>query len=102
MSMRRSWRFPRDAVSAMEWRRSAKLALLPLLILPAGCGRGILDPQGPIGAANRQILFNALEIMLVIVVPTLIAAVGFAWWYRESNTKARYRPDFAYSGQIEL
>src|SRR6266851_170417 len=39
--------------------------------------------------------------MLVIVVPTIIAILIFAWWFRASNTRARYRPDFVYSGGIE-
>jgi len=77
-------------------------ALAGLTILLGGCSGGVLDPKGPIGAANSLILINALEIMLVIVVPTIIAALVFAWWYRASNTRARYRPDFVYSGQIEL
>ena len=59
----------------------------------------MLDPQGPIGAANRLILLNALGIMLVIVVPTIIAILIFAWWFRASNTRASYRPDFVYSGR---
>jgi len=48
------------------------------------------------------ILFNALAIMLVIVVPTILATLLFAWWYRASNTRARYRPEFVYSGRVEL
>ena len=40
--------------------------------------------------------------MLVIVVPTIIAALVFAWWFRASNHRARYRPGFVYSGQIEI
>src|SRR5262249_13729754 len=75
------------------------LVLLPVL---TGCSGGVLDPKGPIGASNRLILINALEIMLVIVLPTLAPALLFAWWYRASNARARYRPDFAYSGQLEL
>ncbi len=67
-----------------------------------GCSGGVLDPKGPIGASDSLILINSVEIMLVIVVPTIIAAVAFAWWFRASNTRARYRPGFAYSGQIEL
>lgn len=62
----------------------------------------MLDPQGPIGAANAKILLNALGIMLVIVVPTIIAILAFGWWFRASNTRARYEPDFVYSGGIEL
>lgn len=63
---------------------------------------GVLSPAGPVGAAERVILLNSLAIMLVIVVPTLIAAVAFAWWFRASNTRARHLPDWAYSGRIEL
>ena len=76
-------------------------SLLALLLL-AGCSGGVLDPQGPIGAANAKILLNALAIMLVIVVPTIIAALAFAWWFRASNTRARYQPEFVYSGGIEM
>jgi cytochrome o ubiquinol oxidase subunit 2 len=68
----------------------------------AGCSGGVLDPQGPVGDGNRQILLNSLAVMLVIVVPTMIAALGFAWWFRASNTKAKYDPGFTYSGRIEL
>ena len=72
------------------------------LLLLAGCSGGVLEPQGPIGAANIQILFNALAIMLMIVVPTIIGVLVFAWWFRASNTRARYQPGFVYSGRIEL
>ena len=67
-----------------------------------GCQFDVLDPQGPIGSGDRTILLNAVAIMLVIVVPTILAILGFAWWFRASNTKARYLPDWAYSGRIEL
>ena len=40
--------------------------------------------------------------MLAIVVPTIIATLAFAWWFRASNTRAIYRPEFVYSGRIEL
>lgn len=61
-----------------------------------------MDPQGPVGAANYQIMLNALAIMLAIVVPTIVAALAFAWWFRESNTRARRLPHWVYSGRIEL
>lgn len=62
----------------------------------------VLDPHGPVGAAEKSILIDSLAIMLAIVVPTIVATLAFAWWYRASNSKARYRPQWAYSGQIEL
>jgi cytochrome o ubiquinol oxidase subunit II len=66
-----------------------------------GCD-GVLDPKGPIALAERQILFNATGIMLAIVIPVAIATLGVAFWFRASNERARYRPDFVYSGRIEM
>jgi cytochrome o ubiquinol oxidase subunit 2 len=73
-----------------------------LALLCVGCSGGILDPAGPVGSAERKILLDALAIMLAIVIPTIIATLTFAWWYRASNKRARYRPNFAYSGRLEL
>jgi cytochrome o ubiquinol oxidase subunit 2 len=67
-----------------------------------GCTEGVLDPKGPIAAAERQILFNALGIMLAIVIPTILATLGVAAWFRASNKRARYLPDFEYSGRLEV
>ena len=62
----------------------------------------ILDPQGPIAAAEKTILIDSIAIMLAIVVPTIIAIFAFAFWFRQSNPRATYLPDWAYSGRIEL
>jgi cytochrome o ubiquinol oxidase subunit 2 len=62
----------------------------------------ILDPQGPIGVAERAILIDSVGIMLAIVLPTIVAIFAFAFWFRKSNTKANYLPHWAYSGRIEL
>ncbi|MGY4310726.1 ubiquinol oxidase subunit II [Bradyrhizobium sp. JR3.5] len=67
-----------------------------------GCTDGVLDPKGPIAFAERQILLNALGIMLVIVIPVILATLGVAFWFRASNERARYRPNFTYSGRLEL
>jgi heme/copper-type cytochrome/quinol oxidase subunit 2 len=63
---------------------------------------GVLDPHGPVSSAERLILMNATVIMLVVVVPVILLTLVFAWWYRASNRRAVYKPDWAYSGQIEL
>jgi cytochrome o ubiquinol oxidase subunit II len=62
----------------------------------------ILDPQGPIGAAEKSILIDSVAIMLAIVVPTIVAIFAFAWWFRASNSRARYLPQWEYSGRLEL
>jgi cytochrome o ubiquinol oxidase subunit 2 len=71
-------------------------------LLTAACNRGILDPVGPVAAAEKQILINSTAIMLAIIIPTMIATVAFAWWFRRGNAKATYRPDWEYSGAIEM
>lgn len=40
--------------------------------------------------------------MLAIVVPVILATLGFAWWYRASNKRARYLPEWESSGRVEL
>ena len=47
-------------------------------------------------------MFNSTEIMLAIVTPTILATLGTAYWFRSSNKRARYMPDFVYSGRLEL
>jgi cytochrome o ubiquinol oxidase subunit 2 len=62
----------------------------------------ILDPQGPVAAADKAILIDSIAIMLAIVVPTIIAIFAFAFWFRASNPRAQYLPNFSHSGRIEL
>jgi len=72
------------------------------LISLAACHTAVLSPAGPVGEANRIVLLDSLAIMLAIVVPTIAAILAFAFWFRASNTRARYLPEWAYSGRLEL
>jgi cytochrome o ubiquinol oxidase subunit 2 len=80
---------------ALALRCSGLLAL-------TGCDPGILPSQGAVGRGDTTIMIDSLAIMLAIVVPTIAAILAFAWWFRSSNSRASHRPDFVYSGQIEL
>src|SRR6202030_4492052 len=53
-------------------------------------------------APERLILLTSLGILLAIVIPTLLATLGVAYWFRASNRRARYTPSFTYSGRLEL
>jgi len=70
--------------------------------IASGVSMNLLDPQGPVAAANSTILVDSVFIMLVIVVPTIIAILTFAFWFRASNPKARFQPGFVYSGRVEM
>ena len=60
------------------WRAVVVIGLVTL----SGCSQGVLDPKGPIALAERQILFNSLGIMLAIVIPTILATIAVAFWFR--------------------
>jgi len=82
-----------------------QLALAILLIGTAslgGCSGGVFDPKGPVTAAESLIMLNSTGIMLAIVIPTMIATLGIAYWFRASNSRAHYLPEFDYSGRLEL
>ncbi len=82
-----------------------KFPFRAILFVPScltACQTAIMDPSGPVGQAEKTILVDSLAIMLAIVVPTIIAMLSVAWWYRAGNTGAQHRPDWVYSGQLEL
>src|SRR3984893_4098957 len=100
--------FAAQAVSSTSaWARSnMRYSWLAVVLIGAatlgGCTEGGLDPKGPIALAERQILLNALGIMLAIVIPVILAILAVAFWFRASNWRASYLPDFEYSGRLEL
>ena len=86
----------------MTTARAARCTVVIAPVVLTACQPAILDPQGIIGIADKTILIDSLAIMLAIVLPTIAATLGFAWWFRASNTRATYLPDWDYSGRIEL
>jgi len=80
-------------------RNGVLAALVPLL---ASCGDGVIAPKGPIAKAELTILQNATAIMLAVIVPVIVLTVVFAWWFRSGNRRARYLPNWEYSGRIEM
>ena len=85
--------------SAM-WLRAISVTCAAMLM--ASCHEGVLDPHGPVGKAERIILYDSTAIMLAVVIPVILLTLLFAWWFRAKNKQARYRPDWEYSGRIEM
>ena len=79
-----------------------RLRVAALLLPLAGCAPSVLNPAGPVAANERTILLNSLAIMLTIIVPVIVLTLVFAWGFRAGNARARYRPDWSYSGRLEL
>jgi cytochrome o ubiquinol oxidase subunit II len=91
----------RRTPSALEmWVRITSMTSAAMLM--ASCHEGVLDPHGPVGKAERVILYDSTAIMLAVIVPVIVLTLVFAWWFRAKNSQARYRPDWEYSGRIEM
>src|SRR5580700_6543193 len=61
----------------------------------------ILEPRGPIAEKERNLILFAAGLSLVVVLPVFSMAIYIAWKYRESNTDAKYTPDFDHSRAAE-
>ena len=95
----------RPSSNARKGRNSGLLRwLVACAAVPAAScqQQGILDPQGPIASAQVLLLLNSTAIMLVVVIPVILATLGFAWWYRSSNARASRSTDEGYEGRTEF
>ena len=45
---------------------------------------GVLDPWGPVGATQRQLLYECVGVMLIVVVPVIVLTLAFE---RRSTTR---------------
>lgn len=79
-----------------------RLSILPLLTMLGGCDIALLNPAGDIALQQRNLIYTAVGLMLLIVVPVLIMTLVIAWKYREGNSAAEYDPDFHHSTKIEI
>jgi cytochrome o ubiquinol oxidase subunit 2 len=78
-------------------------AIIALAAL-SGCGwtqSAVLDPKGVVGMEERDLLFKAAGLMLIVIVPVFVLTFWFAWHFRASNTEARYAPHWSYSLGID-
>src|ERR1700692_4794662 len=97
---RMSPKFTKTPSATAIWLRAIVMTGAAMLL--ASCHQGVLDPHGPVAKAERVILYNATTIMLAVVIPVILLTLVFAWWFRARNSRAQYRPNWEYSGRIEM
>src|SRR5271155_5039226 len=91
---------PRTPSAFAIWLQAISMTGAAMLL--SSCDEGVLDPHGPVSKAERIILYNSTAIMLAVVIPVIVLTLVFAWWFRARNRRAHYRPDWEYSGRIEM
>ncbi len=62
----------------------------------------VLNPQGLIGLEQKRLLVISTWLILLVVAPVIILTFAFAWRYRESNSKARYEPEWEQNKVAEI
>jgi cytochrome o ubiquinol oxidase subunit 2 len=62
----------------------------------------MLHPKGYIAASEINIMWISVILMLLVVVPVIVMTLLFSWQYRESNTKAKYEPEWSHSVLLEI
>ena len=61
----------------------------------------VLQPRGPIGQKERQLIIIGGLLALIVVIPVFIMATVIAVKYRESNHRAKYSPEYDHSRVFE-
>ncbi|MFC4298452.1 ubiquinol oxidase subunit II [Castellaniella hirudinis] len=77
------------------------LGVGPALLL-GGCDAVLLNPSGDVALQQRNLIYTATGLMLIVILPVIVATVLFAWRYRAANRKARYDADWDHSTRLEL
>jgi cytochrome o ubiquinol oxidase subunit 2 len=88
----------------MSKKRYPRLfGILPFfgMLFLGGCKWTLLDPKGQVGIDERNLIYIATALMLLVVVPVIVMTIAFAWKYRASNKAATYTPDWSHSTKIE-
>lgn len=67
----------------------------------SGCHMALMDPKGPIGTQEKDLIILSTGLMLLVVIPVILMTFWFGWRYRASNKKATYAPDWEHSTRIE-
>ena len=75
--------------------------VLLLTLLLQGTDIAVLQPKGLIAEQERGLMVFATLLSLIVVLPVFAMTFFIAWKYRESNTKAQYRPDWDHNASIE-
>ncbi len=62
---------------------------------------GVLNPKGVITYQERELLFDALALMLIVVIPVIIMSFAFVLRYRASYKTSEYQPKWSHNLFLE-
>lgn len=81
---------------------SVVLAVVLLLTwLTAGGHLAVLDAKGSVAAQQRDLIYLAVGLMALIVIPVFALTFYVTWKYRAGNQRATYMPDWDGNRKLE-
>jgi cytochrome o ubiquinol oxidase subunit II len=89
----------------LAYRFKAIASAIAATVFCAGCGfltSPVIEPKGPIALTERDLLFKAVAIMMIVIIPVWVMAALFMWRYRGTNRGARYTPNLSYYWPVEI
>ncbi|WP_261300861.1 ubiquinol oxidase subunit II [Paenibacillus andongensis] len=79
--------------------------MVAIIVLLAGCSNQamVLNPKGPVGAEQKDLIVISTFLCTVILVPVLALTAWIVWRYRDKDgNKASYKPNWAHSTTLEI
>lgn len=77
-------------------------AVIFMMVLASqGVSTPMIDSKGYIADSQRDLLYFATSVMLLVVVPVFFLVGFISWRYRESNKKAKYLPEWTGNRWLE-
>lgn len=59
-------------------------------------------PKGPVAAEQKAHFIRVTLLTMIVVLPVLVLVPVMLWRYRYGNSKAKFSPDWEYSGPLDL
>jgi len=78
------------------------LLLIPIVAMYSDEIFVLVNAGGQLGEQQSLLIMLSFFLMLLVVIPTLVMAVWFPFWYRETNKEAEYWPKWNHSNIIEI
>lgn len=86
-------------------RMLTPVLFLLMAVMLSGCGEQfiVLDPKGPIGESQKDLIYISTILCAVVIVPVLILTAVIVWRYRDKPaSKASYKPNWEHSTKLEI
>lgn len=88
-----------------NYRKLTAGLFLAMVFLLSGCSEQyiVLDPKGPIGESQKDLIIISTLLCAVIIIPVLIMTAIIVWRYRDRpGSKAKYKPNWEHNTKLEV